>query len=94
MRTKNQDPVCRVQILAAQKAACANALEWNQEYAAKGNAYDLLRMGERYRAGDGVRKDLTKAHAYFTKASAAGSHTATAALSKLNQVATGSPATK
>jgi len=36
--------------------------------AAKGDYYDLLRMGERYRDGDGVPKDLAKARDYFAKA--------------------------
>ena len=45
-------------------------------------------MGERYRDGDGVPKDLDKAREYLTKAIAAGSPTAANALSKLNQLTT------
>jgi TPR repeat protein len=49
-------------------------------------------MGEHYRDGDGVPKDLSKAREYFTKAVNAGSPAATDALSKLNQFSTNSPA--
>ncbi|MGA3268066.1 MAG: helix-turn-helix domain-containing protein [Verrucomicrobiota bacterium] len=56
--------------------AKARALKQNQDAADKGDAYGLLRMGERYRDGDGVPKDLDKARDYLTKASAAGSPTA------------------
>jgi TPR repeat protein len=41
-------------------------------------------MGERYRDGDGVEKDLAKAKDYFEKAEAAGSPDATNELSKLD----------
>lgn len=64
--------------------AKAGAVKWNQEEADKGDSYGLLRMGERYRDGDGVEKDLVKAQEFLTKASAAGSSTATDALQKLN----------
>lgn len=68
---------------AAKKHATDAALKFNQDLAAKGDAYGLERMGERYRDGDGVEKDLTKAREYFEKAVAAGSPTAAAELSKL-----------
>jgi hypothetical protein len=48
------------------------------------HAAGLLRMGERYRDGDGVPKDLAKARDYFEKAVAAGSPSAAEELSKLN----------
>jgi hypothetical protein len=70
---------------AAKKAAQDRALKSNQEQADKGDAYGLLRMGERYRDGDGVPKDLAKARDYFTKAVAAGSPSAADELSKMNQ---------
>lgn len=57
-----------------------------------GDAYGLLRMGERYRDGDGVPEDLNKAHDYLAKAAAAGSATAADELAKLNRVLTNSPA--
>ena len=75
-------------------AVQARVLKSNQEDADKGDEYGLLRMGERYRDGDGVEKDLAKAKDYLTKAAAAGSQTAADALSKLNQVSTNSPATQ
>lgn len=52
------------------------ALQSNIESASKGDAYGLLRMGERYRDGDGVEKDLVKAKSYLEKAAEAGSPTA------------------
>jgi len=42
-------------------------------------------MGERYRDGEGVTKDLFKARDYLTKAAAAGSPTAADELMKLGQ---------
>jgi hypothetical protein len=68
---------------AAKKASQAKVLKSNQDLADKGDAYGLLRMGERYRDGDGVEKDLAKAKVYLTKAAAAGSPTAADELSKL-----------
>jgi hypothetical protein len=78
----------------AKKAVQARVLKGNQDLADKGDAYGLLRMGESYRDGEGVPKDLAKAKDYLTKAAAAGSQTAADALSKLNQVSTNSPATQ
>jgi hypothetical protein len=67
--------------LAQQKSAKASdnknrVLKYNQDLADKGDEYGLLRMGERYRDGDGVPKDLAKAKDYLTRAAAAGSPTA------------------
>jgi hypothetical protein len=64
-------------------AGAAKALESNQAAAEKGDAYGLLRMGERYRDGEGVEKDLTKAKDFLTRAAAAGSPTAAQELSAL-----------
>jgi len=64
-------------------AALSRALASNQAAADKGDAYGLLRMGERYRDGDGVAQDLPTARAYLTKAATAGSPSAQAALDKL-----------
>jgi hypothetical protein len=80
-------------IEAQKKAVQDRVLKNNQELADKGDAYGLLRMGERYRDGDGVPKDLAKARVYLTKAVAAGSTTAAAELSKLDQP-TNAPAGK
>jgi hypothetical protein len=73
-------------------AAAEKALKANQKLADSGDAYGLLRMGERYRDGDGVPEDLNKAHDYLAKAAAAGSATAADELAKLNRVLTNSPA--
>jgi len=78
---------------AAKEAKEDRTLKWNQAQADKGDAFGLLRMGERYRDGDGVPKDLSRAREYFSKASAAGSPTAAESLSKLNQASTNAPAT-
>lgn len=72
-------------------AAKVASVKWNQEQADKGDSYGLLRMGERYRDGDGVEKDLAKAQEYLSKASAAGSSSATDALEKLKPGSTNSP---
>jgi hypothetical protein len=69
----------------AKQAGAAVALKANQDAAAKGDAYGLLRMGERYRDGDGVETNLAKAKEYLQKAAAAGSPTAAEELSRLKQ---------
>jgi hypothetical protein len=56
----------------------------NQQSADKGEAYGLLRMGQRYRDGEGVAKDLLKARQYMNKAAEAGSPTAETELNKLS----------
>jgi hypothetical protein len=76
---------------AAKKATQAKVVKWNQEQADKGDPTGLLRMGEFYRDGNGVPKDIDKAREYFTKASAAGSPDAADELSKLNRVSTNAP---
>jgi TPR repeat protein len=78
----------------AKQQQAAKILAFNQAEADKGDFYGLLRMGERYRDGDGVSKDLGKARDYLAKAAAAGSPTAADELSKLNQASTNSPATQ
>jgi hypothetical protein len=78
----------------AKTAVQAKVLKSNQDLADKGDEYGLLRMGERYRDGDGVPKDLAKAKDYLTKATTAGSPAAADELSKLNQPSTNSPATQ
>jgi len=76
------------------KAAEAKALKWNQEQAEKGDSYGLFRMGERFRDGLSVEKDLNKAREYFEKAAAAGSPSAADALAKMSQSSTNVPTTK
>ena len=59
------------------------ALRNNEEMAAQGDAYAEMRMGERYRDGDGVPKDFAKARAYLGMAAAHGSTTADKELTRL-----------
>ena len=89
-------PLTPEQIAAAKKkaqsekqTAIARALDANEASAAKGEAYGLMRMGERYRDGDGVDKDLVKARSYLTRAAAAGSPTAEDDLKRLDIIAPG-----
>ena len=69
---------------AKKQAVKDTVLKSNQDAADRGDAYGLLRMGERYRNGEGVPKDLTKARDYLTKAAAAGSPSADTDLKNLS----------
>lgn len=76
-------PLTPEQIQAKKKAAealkakrDAAYLQRNQELADKNDPFGLLKMGERYRDGDGVEKDLAKATNYLSKAAAMGDPTA------------------
>jgi TPR repeat protein len=64
------------------------ALKANEDAAANGDTYGLLRMGERYRDGDGVETNLMMAHAYLTRAALAGDQTASNELAQLPQIST------
>ena len=64
-------------------SAKERALKMNQQAADQGDGYGLMRMGERYRDGEGVEKDPAKARAYLEKAVAVGSIDAKAALDGL-----------
>jgi hypothetical protein len=75
----------KAQAAAHKQATADRVLKINQDAAAKGDVFGLLRMGERYRDGDGVEKDLAKAKEYLQKAADAGSPTAVDELSKLKQ---------
>src|ERR1039458_1116485 len=81
--TPEQIEAANVKAAADKKASAEKALKYNQDLADSGDAYGLLRMGERYRDGDGVPKDLAKAREYLAKAAAAGSTTAAGDLKKL-----------
>lgn len=66
------------QIAAVQKQAAdemsqakMQALNYDLDFANKGDMFALKRMGERYRNGDGVEKDLKKADEYRRKSDAA-----------------------
>lgn len=78
---------------AERKAAQDKALRYNQDLADKGDAYGLMRMGERYRDGEGVPKDLAKARDYLSKAVTAGEPSAADELSRLDQ-STNAPTSK
>lgn len=65
-------------------SAKAKAVDFNRLSAEKGDAFGQFRMGERYRDGDGVPKDPTKAREFFEKAAAQGHSEAKAALEKMN----------
>ena len=76
---------------AAEKAKVkgeSRALAANEAAAAKGDAYGLLRMGERYRDGDGVAKDLAKARTYLMQACLRGEIEASNELANLPAVST------
>jgi hypothetical protein len=68
------------------KVAEARALQSNQDAAAHGDSFGLMRMGERYRDGDGVEKNLSKAREYLQKSvdADAGNFIAKEELSKLH----------
>jgi hypothetical protein len=69
LKDEREAPSKKAQKQAQEKALAAknNALKSNQDAAAKGDSFGLMRMGERYRDGDGVEKDVSKARAYFEK---------------------------
>ena len=83
--TPEQIAAAKSKAVADKKTNEEKGLKYNQELAAKGDPYGLFRMGERYRDGDGVPKDLAKARDYFTKAVAAGSPSAADELSRLDR---------
>jgi TPR repeat protein len=74
----------RQKVEAQKQAVKDRVLQSNQKEADSGDVYGLLRMGERYRDGDDVPKDLDKAREYLSKAANAGSETASNELSQLN----------
>ena len=82
-RIRKPPPVHRARILNIRQSIAAEGLQWDLEQAADGNVYGLLRMGERYRDGDGLRRNFKKSCDFFSKASAAGSRTAAEALAKI-----------
>ena len=61
----------------------ARVLKSNRELADKGDAYGELRMGLRYRNGEGVPEDLDKAREWLQKAADQGDSDAAIALAKL-----------
>jgi TPR repeat protein len=79
-----QSKVAKEKAEQAKLAAAEKALKYNQEQADKGDPTGLLRMAERYRDGEGVEKDLTKAKDFFQKAIDAGSPSAADELKRLD----------
>jgi TPR repeat protein len=67
----------------AMDEAQTKALAWDQSQAEQGEAYGQLRMGERYRDGDGVAKDLVLAQSWLSKSAYQGNSHAIKALSEL-----------
>jgi TPR repeat protein len=68
------------------RALLAPALKFYQGLADQGDAYGQFRMGEFYRDGDALPKDLTKAKEFFAKAAAQGNPAAASALERLSAV--------
>jgi len=54
--------------VAAEKPAYAKAARWYRKAAESGDAYAQIRLGERYRKGQGVKQDYRQALAWFHKA--------------------------
>ncbi|MGA9877048.1 MAG: hypothetical protein WBQ21_14700, partial [Solirubrobacteraceae bacterium] len=63
----------------------ARVLKWHEELADSGDAYGDLRMGLRYRDGDGVPKDLQQAREWLQKSADQGDTEAATALDKLTK---------
>lgn len=71
---------------AKKRAITARVVKDNQEAADRGDVIGLLRMGERYRDGNGVERDLAKARDYLQRAAAKGSDSAQDELDLLNHL--------
>lgn len=70
----------KAQADAVKERADGAALKYDEDLAAKGDAFGELRMGERYRDGDGVVKDLIKARQMFSASADQGNPDAAKAL--------------
>ena len=79
---KKLNPTDQARIEAMDEAQ-TKALAWDQSQAEQGDAYGQLRMGERYRDGDGVAKDLVLARSWLSKSAYQGNSHAIKALSEL-----------
>lgn len=80
------------QLAAAKEAAAkkkvenaAKALAYNLKAADAGDSYGEYRMGQRYRDGEGVAKDLRQSREWFAKAAAQGDKLAKEELAALSQ---------
>jgi hypothetical protein len=81
--TPEQIAAAKAKADAAKKSAEDKALKFNQDASAQNDPYGLLRMGERYRDGEGVAKSLPQARDYLARAAAAGNLTASNELANL-----------
>jgi hypothetical protein len=61
----------------------AKLLQSDKEMAEKGDSYHQRRMGERFRDGEGVEKNLTKAHTWLALAAGQGANEAARELHEL-----------
>lgn len=82
--TDEQIAAARQKVEDRNTAQASAILKYHQGLAAGGDAYGQLRMGERYRNGDGVEKNETVAREYLEKSSAQGNADATRALQNLS----------
>ena len=73
----------KAQADALKKKADDAALKYDLDLAAKGDAYGELRMGKRYRDGEGVAKDPVKARQMFSPSADQGNPDAASDLAKL-----------
>jgi TPR repeat protein len=76
------------QSLAAKQRADENqekALRYNMDLALKGDDYGEYRMGQRYRDGENVPRDLNKAREWLAKSAAQGNKAAATELARLAQ---------
>ncbi len=82
---KNAEAQKHIEVVAAEKtkAISDRAVAWNLSKANSGDAYGQFRMGERYRDGEGVVKDETKAKEWLKKAADQGHKEAVSALAWL-----------
>jgi len=67
----------------ADRASQERVFKYNKDLADKGDSYAMFRVGQLYRDGLGVEKDLSKSKTYFQKALEAGSPEASKELKKL-----------
>ena len=68
----------------ADGADTAESLKLDEDLAAKGDSFGLLRMGQRYRDGDGVQADDLKSNYMFLRATQQGDAASVVLLDRLN----------
>jgi len=80
---KAAQEAAQAKAVAQRKVDDSNLLKWQNEQAAAGSATALLMLGDRYRTGNGVEKNLVTARDFYQKATDAGSYLAKEELSRL-----------